>query len=115
MPPKRVPFKVYNSSRYFERILLLLPKRLVNFIGPALARARAILRPPKCEVSLREFAEGNAAAAKGAGRILLVLNHAIRERHLFESICAQILELAPGTVVSILDYRDPMFVKKAIE
>jgi hypothetical protein len=50
----------------------------------------------------------------GVARVLLVLNHAIRERVLFESIRRQIVDLAPRVEVSILDYRDPAFLAKAV-
>ena len=43
-----------------------------------------------------------------------MLNHAIRERTLFESIRREVLKLAPSAKVEILEYRDPQFVSKAI-
>ena len=93
----------------------MLPSRLLApCVGFFRAQARFVLSRFRRQVSLREFVEGAKDSPRGPGRVLLVLNHAIRERHLFESIRGQILELMPGAEVAILDYRDPMFVKKAI-
>lgn len=93
---------------------MLPPNLLATCRGLVRALARPILNRFRCQVPLREFVEGAKGYQIGGRRVLLVLNHAIRERHLFESIRRQILELAPGAEVEILDYRDPMFVKKAI-
>ena len=93
---------------------MLLSKLLAVCMRFFRAQARLILRGFRCQVPLREFVDGAKGSPKSRRRVLLVLNHAIRERHLFESIRRQILELAPSAEVGILDYRDPMFVKKAI-
>jgi hypothetical protein len=65
--------------------------------------------------SLRAFIRGIENPKMSNERILLVLNHAIRERTHFEAIRRQILELAPSVKVEILEYRDVMFLQKAID
>ena len=69
----------------------------------------------RCRYSLREFIRGIESPKLSTERILLVLNHPIRERALFESIRRQILELAPSVQVEIVEFRDVMFLQKAID